>query len=447
MDGINRKPVQDVLIPQNDLANRPSLAPEPHFIPSSRNTGSDRIESNPFFAKDHSKERTPFSGGRSSRKILWLLVIVAVLGALFLVMNYFTRATVLVAPLSWRVHIEEDLTATKEDSAGGLVFQFMSLKEEKSEEVEPTIEKKIQKKASGKVVIYNAYSGDSQRLIKNTRLESPDHKIFRINDSVVVPGAKVAAGKVIEPGSVEAVVYADAPGKDYNIGLSDFTIPGFKGDPRYTKFTAKSKADSPIGGGFAGTVKVPTDEAVSAAQTKLKDELKMIAVEKARGQVPKEVSFFPGSMVVKFEEVPEDLNAGDVTQVTMRAVVSVFFFDRVALTKKLAEGALTDYQGTPLVLENLPALSFAFVDPVDTAVLSDLTRIRFTIVGDAEFLGQIDTEKVRASLAGKEKKDFATIIRGQDNIAKADAVIRPMWNTKFPLDTQKITIKVANSEK
>lgn len=447
MDGINRKQVQDVLVPQNDIARRPSLVPGEYHASVDQGEGALRIESNPFFTKNPNKAGSTDAKKRSSNGLLWFIAAIAVLIALFFVMNYFSSATVEVTPSSWSAHIEREFVAKAEGTEGTeeeLRFQSVSFNEEKSIEVLPTIEKKIQKKASGRVIIFNSYSKDSQRLIKNTRLETPDHKIFRIDESVVVPGAQMSGAKVIESGKVEAIAYADVPGEAYNIGLSDFTIPGFKGDPRFTKFKAMSATSSPIGGGFSGTVKVPSDEVVQGAQTKLKDDLKQSVIEKARGDLSaKKVSFFPGSMVIKFEEVPQDLSVGNVTKVSMRAVVSVLFFDTATLIKKLAEGSLKDYRGTSLDAEDLSALKFTALDPLDSVVITDLSSVRFKIIGDTTFRGEIDEEKVRAALAGRNKKDFADIIMGQDNIAKADAVIRPMWNTKFPLDTQKIHLKIA----
>ena len=455
MDGINRKPMQDVLVPTRNVPiNRPSLVPALEPTPASVRTESEgrnheRIEKNPFFEKGGKERRgnVPPVKKKSYRGLLSYLGVVIFFAGGFVLMNYFSSATVEITPSSQKAHIDQTFTATKDGVGADLAFRFMSLSETQTKEVPATLEKKIQKKASGTVVIYNAYNADSQRLIKNTRLESPDHKIFRLNDSVVVPGAKISKGKIIEPGSVLAVVYADVAGKDYNIGLSDFTIPGFKGDPRYSKFTARSKPDSPIGGGFSGKVMVPTDEAVALAQTTLKDTLTLSAIEKARGQIPEKVTFFPGSMVLKFEEVPQDFNTTNVTSVSVRAIVSVFFFDTVPLTQKLAEKGLLNYFGAPLALKDISKLKFTFVDPIDNIILSDITNIRFKIVGDAVFVGQIDTQKIQLSLVGKEKNDFAKIVGGQENVGKADAVIRPMWNTVFPLDMKKITVKVLSPEK
>jgi hypothetical protein len=449
MDGINRKPMQDVAVPQNEVMQRPSFVPETHpAAPISKE--ASRIDKNPFFEKGHPSGVTP-SRKSNSHFFVWVLAVVALGGAVFAVLNRFSSATIELVPLTQSVHLENEFTAIKGDAGEGLAFKFLSLSEEKTQEVDATVEKTIQKKASGKVVILNSYSGESQRLIKNTRLESPDHKIFRINDSVVVPGAKIVAGKVSEPGYVEALVYADAAGEEYNIGFADFTIPGFKGDPRYAKFIARScrkplcNEDSSLAGGFSGTVKVPADEAVAKAQTDLKEELMKIAVEKAQAQVaqvPKKSSFFPGSMVIKFEEVPQDLSAEAPASVTMRATVSVFFFDTESLTQKIAHIALKDYKGELLTLSNIPALTFTFLDPVDNVVLADLTQVRFRIDGEALFIGRIDEAKLIAEVSGKKKNDFSRIITEQNNIKMANAVVRPMWQTTFPADSSKISVKI-----
>lgn len=443
MNDIIRKPMKDVTAPQNDIIRRPVTVPEPYIAPQKSESATSRIERNPFFEKPKSRGgEVQTSKGSGTRGIIWALLFALLLAAGFFIANYFASATIEIAPISRSAALESSITALKEGGEGELIFQFMSLSEEKTKEVSATIEKKIQKKAFGKVVIFNAYNADSQRLIKNTRLEdNVTHKIFHIDQSVVVPGMKVVAGKSV-PGSVEALVYADVAGKEYNIGTSNFTIPGFKGDPRYAKFTAASKADSPIGGGFSGTVKVPSDEAVAQARKDLDDELLKESTEKARAQVPPNVTFFPGSVVIKFEEVPEEFTADDTAKVSERATVSVFFFDTTRLTAKLAETSLPEDKSNPFVISNMSALTFKFLEPVNNVVLADLSKISFQIAGQAEFVGQIDSKKIVTDLVGKNKSDFGKIIVNQSNISKADAVVRPMWKTVFPSNPAKITVKI-----
>lgn len=443
MNDIIKKQMKDVIVPQNDIVRRPVIVPEPRSA-SIRRENDDRIDGSPFFEKRKNKTVNPHETKKNdSRMILWALLFVVVLAIGFALANYFATSTVEISPIVRSATLNADITALKDSGTDdGLVFQFMSLVEEKTKEIPATVEKKIRIKASGKVVIYNAYSKDDQRLIKNTRLEAPNNKIFRIDQSVVVPGMKVINGKNVL-GSVEAVIYADAPGPNYNIDKPvDFTIPGFKGEPRYTKFYARSKPEVAITGGFDDTIKVPSDEEFSKAKEELKEELKKEATAKARAEIPGNVSFFPGSTIIKFEEVQQDLTEKENTKVSVRATISVFFFDTTAFIKKLAEVAIPDEKEKSFTLPSLSALTFTFIDPVDNVVLSDISKLRFRLAGDATFVGQVDKAKIQSSLAGTKKNEFGSIIASQNNISKADVVIRPMWKTVFPTDTSKIVIKI-----
>jgi len=119
-------------------------------------------------------------------------------------------------------------------------------------------------KATGNVVIYNTFSSSEQSLVATTRLESSDGKIFRISKGVTVPGMTSDGN----PGAVEVQVVADEAGEAYNIGPSDFTIPGFKGNPKFGKFSAKS-SEPMRGGASGGGSGIPT---VSEADLKTASE-------------------------------------------------------------------------------------------------------------------------------------------------------------------------------
>ncbi len=448
MDGINKKPMQDMFVSGNNIpARRPSTLP---LVESpSRTDISDRITKNSFF-ENASVKSTPslsLEKKKSSRGRMWFILFLAMLatGGVLFAIDYFSGATVKILPIVKETTLNHQFVAEKSPTGNALAFQYMSLEEKMGKEVPAVEEKKVQYKASGKVVIYNAYNGNNQRLIKNTRLETPDHKIFRIRDSVVVPGAKMVNGKVTNPGSVLAVVDADLPGKEYNIGLADFTIPGFKESKdldRYAKFTARSMENFPIQGGFSGTIKVPAEEDVAKVRAEIKEALKEVALKKAEAEIPSEVSFFPGSIVLTFEEMSPDLSVENANKVVMKATVSVFFFDTELLTKKIMDVVFPDYEGGPLAIRNIPEISFSFNEAVDKVVLSDISRMTFTLAGNPSFVGNIDAKKITSEIVGKEKKDFNTYIESQKNIQKADAFIRPFWDTVFPTDPEQIEIKI-----
>ena len=152
----------------------------------------------------------------------------------------FSGAKVIITPKQNRTLIDVSSVAVLDGSAEELSYEIMTIEETSSKKIAATGREEIEEKASGRIVIFNDFNTSSQRLIKNTRFETSEGLIYRINKSVVVPGQKTEDGEKV-PGSVEVTVYADEAGEGFNIGLMDFTIPGFKGSPRFAKFYARSK--------------------------------------------------------------------------------------------------------------------------------------------------------------------------------------------------------------
>lgn len=143
----------------------------------------------------------------------------------------------------------------------------------------------VSEKATGKLLIYNAYSSQKQTLVVNTRFETPDGKIFRLQNQVDVPGAQIKDGKII-PSSIETTVVADKAGPTYNLGaIEKLTIPGFKDPEKFNGFYGSLVNTS---GGFIGEKAVPTEKDIADARAKteatLKEALeKSLSIEKPQG--------------------------------------------------------------------------------------------------------------------------------------------------------------------
>ena len=178
-------------------------------------------------------EYTPEEGGGLVRWWPWLLGTVVIIVAGVLLLNYFAGATVTIVPKHETTTMDERFTAIKNATGADLPYAIMSTTTSLSIEVPATGEKTVTTKASGKIVVYNEQTV-AQRLIKNTRFESPTGKIYRINDSITVPKASISGGKTT-PGSLEVTVYADEAGPEYNIAPTDFTLPGLKSSPTFKK--------------------------------------------------------------------------------------------------------------------------------------------------------------------------------------------------------------------
>lgn len=125
-------------------------------------------------------------------------------------------------------------------------------------------------KARGKIIIYNAFNTSPQILVPNTRFESPDGLIFRLDNRVTVPGGTIKNGD-LSKSSIEVTVTAEENGEAYNIDKVRFTIPGFKGTERFDGFYAESVEK--FAGGSSGESVVVSEADIQNATKEISEIL------------------------------------------------------------------------------------------------------------------------------------------------------------------------------
>ncbi|MFC1595013.1 hypothetical protein ACFL3E_01135 [Patescibacteria group bacterium] len=233
------------------------VVPEPEII-----RPKTKIVSAPSFIQANKQPRF-FKG----KFIFWSSAAIFLLVVFLWGVNKFATMKIVVVPKISAFELSQPVSLR-------LSYDTINATQSKEREFVSTTRKMISKRANGIITVYNAFSSEPQTLIPTTRFETPDGKIYRISQSAHIPGAKVEEGKII-PSSMEVRVFADKPGENYNIGLTDFTIPGFEGGPKYTKFTAQSKTQ--MKDGYQGEVMVvgdaEADKALQILQKELADEL------------------------------------------------------------------------------------------------------------------------------------------------------------------------------
>ena len=178
-------------------------------------------------------------------KLIISFLILILLGAFgYVALNRVSTAVVNISPYKETLIVDSRLRARANTTTDGLPFEIAQLSAEESGLVIATGISSGGQYASGKITVYNNYSNAPQKLIANTRFQTSDGKVYRIKGAISVPGM----------GVLEATVYADQAGEEYNIGPADFTLPGLKGGPRFEKVFAKSK--SAMFGGSSGNSRI-----------------------------------------------------------------------------------------------------------------------------------------------------------------------------------------------
>ena len=198
------------------------------------------------------------------------VVLLALAVTAYLLTYVFNSAVVSIIPRS--VNINQNSLITL-DNTQSPIFEFYELSEKSSANINKSSSVDIKSKAKGQITVYNNYDEKPQKLVKNTRLQTSDGKVFRLDNAIVIPGKSATA-----PGSVKAAVHADTYGEEYNIVSTQMSIPGFKGTTKYAGFYAKN--DSNMTGGDMGKRYTVSNEDLKDVEAKLIPELESKLREK-----------------------------------------------------------------------------------------------------------------------------------------------------------------------
>ncbi len=343
-------------------------------------------------------------------------------------------AQVTVTPRSQEatISLSVDAVSNTSTSANALRYNIVSKTTNQNIEVTASGEERVEKKASGQIIIYNKQSTTPQQLIKNTRFQTPDGKIYRIANQVSVPGYTKKAG-VIEAGSLEVTVYADVAGESYNIGMTDFTIPGFKGDPRFETMYARSK--TAMTGGFVGVQKKVSEQDIAEKTRSMETELRKQIAEENKGE---DIVTIPSAIFFEMKEISRSTaTSGQAVSITYAVDSHTFVFPKKQLSdiiidktsfNELKVGAYVD-DFSKIIIETRPALS-----PWKN------NNVSLTLKGTVTVKWFYNKEKLAEDLVSVPRKEAQSVLLKYSGIKTAEFVISPFWKTAFPADAQKIRI-------
>ncbi len=369
------------------------------------------------------------------KKISILLILIIIAVVLFFSLTS-SSVVVNIIPKQLDKRTDASFIAVSNNETGGIPFDIVMLDKTSIKAVAVTGEEEVMEKARGEIIIFNDFDSKNQRLIKNTRFETPEGLIYRIQNSVVVPGQKKdSSGKTI-PGSLEVTVYADQPGEEYNVGLKDFTVPGFEGSERFDKFYARSKTS--MEGGYEGIKKVASEEDVENMQTQLSVELISELIEEIKTQIPEGFILYEDAIFSEAKFLgTKDLEDG--VGVEEKVNVYAIIFNESNLSKYIAENVIDNYDGTDLLITNLDDLDFEIKNKEDVIPWVE-ERFVFSLKGECNFEWLFDEENLKNDFVGKSKDSTNEILSRYSSIDSAEVIIEPFWKSSFPRSTGKIEI-------
>lgn len=376
--------------------------------------------------------RSTFSLSRHS--FYWSVGIVVIFIFSIIALRYFSYVIVRITPKQETVEVSSTIRASV-DSKSDLALDLVNFEDSIEISASAVAMKKIEIRAKGMVVIFNAFNTETQLLVSGTRFESPNGNIYRIQRNIIVPGAKLEGGKII-PEGVEAEVVADKAGEAYNLGLSDFTIPGFKGTPRYNKFYARSKTE--ISGGYVGDSPIVTQELIDDILAKAKPGITDNLKNRVSKDLPSGIFLPPGASDISVEA--ENINPpigsrGEKVSLTIRGTFTGLAFKEKDVFQLLGKTYLNLPMDESVSISNWENLSITVI----SKSFPDKT-ITFSVKGKAHFIWEFDGVALKNDLIAS-RADRKAAFGSYKSISRAEIDFRPPWWRIFPKDSSRIKIE------
>lgn len=373
---------------------------------------------------------------KPSRKWIYASIIVFVLALAFGVSAFFKSAIIKVTPKQETANLNETLRAIKDSVGTALGFQVVTVSKDVEKAVTATGEQKVEKKAQGRIVVYNDTS-QIQKLVATTRFETPEGLIYRLPAGISVPAMQVKDGKNIA-GSIEVTVEADKVGTSYNIGLKDFTLPGLKGDPKFKTIYARSKTE--MTGGFSGMQKVVSKETLDATEVELSLSLKDALAKDIETQIPANFILYKTSLSYKLNPTEQVDSTSGQTMLKKKGMAYAVIFDRSALTKAILAKISPSISSDLVKITNFETLDFSYTTP-DTFNPATDTSLNFILKGSPNIVWILDENKLKSDLLGLSREKARTVLSTYDTIKEAWVETHPFWNQTIPSNPDKVTLQ------
>ena len=387
----------------------------------------------------HKKKKIHKKPVHMQRMIKFLLVLLLIPVVFFTSLLFVKQSTVIkITPVIKTAQYTDAVFTAKQSTidnlhnSKALAYAILPLSLNESQDVDIKDHTFITKKAEGIITIYNAFSTKKQKLINNTRFISDDGKIYKIHKAVFIPGKKNGIA-----GKIQAKVYADKPGTEYNKISGKLSIPGLKKYPNmYNSLYAKITTQ--IQGGNNGQSAVIDDVERRTATAWLQEQITKKVYTEIEKKITKEQIYFKDGVSILFDDVLES-DKGDVMKLTQNAKISAIIFNKNNFAKEIAAGIKGDPKDGQATIVAYDALT-VHINKLD--IQNKREDIHLVVNGKTNIAWYPNSEKIKKALTGQKRTLFESLLMQYPSIEKATVINRPFWNRKFPKNLDDITVNI-----
>ncbi|MDD5589928.1 MAG: hypothetical protein PHQ47_02005 [Candidatus Portnoybacteria bacterium] len=408
-------------------------------LSSNRGDGSyDSKNSSSFFDRKPIREKALPA---FPTRIFALFIAAALLIAALLFVLVLPKAEIKLGAKRDKILIDMamigDKNISQSDSGQNKIpAQVIRIEQRKAGDFPTTGERQLNEKAKGKITVFNSYSSSPQALVETTRFLSSSGKVFRLVKTTTIPGAKIEEGNIVAS-QIEVEVEADQPGDDFNIEPSDFTIPGFKGSPKYSAFYGRSSRA--MAGGSTEKVKVLTQSDYDDAKKTVLAEIDNNIKQEIINQTPEGFDILEDSIQIQEPEIKSSVEVGGKAEnfnMSIEIIARAFVFSKqdalVLIEKNLADQ----------ITEAKEAISGAEFKYKDVSASFDKGQVSFRVEGTQPIAWKINKDEIKNIIMGKTEADVRGILAKRPEVEQAQVFFWPFWVSKIPERAEKIDLTI-----
>lgn len=299
-------------------------------------------------------------------------------------------------------------------------------------------------KSGGTITIINSFSEAVQSLVATTRFELPDGRVYRLVEGVTVPGVKLENGTTI-PGKVDARVIADSAGTKYNISSGTFTIPGFKGSPKFEKIQAEAKGPF-VGGreGTTSTTKSVSEADLEKAKSAATEEAKRLVMDEWAGMLKAGEAVLAPSINMSLIGIPNAPIAGTATDTSFeyeaRLLAKGFIINEAAV-KSIIDQQSTETGGIAL-------RPFRYAVNYGTILANfESKRVDLTVESKVLFRAPLNAETLKQGLLGQDEDGIRKYLSDHPEIKRLQVEFKPkVFIATIPDDPKRVTLNILEVE-
>jgi len=392
------------------------------------------------------EDRISVTDGRHKNRkhLITATIIFFIVASAGILLSYLTGgATVTVFPKHREINVNAEFTAYKQEQPEELTYEILTLEATGERQVSASGQETVTSQTKGEIEIKKITDG-AERLIKNTRFATADGRIFRIEESVVVPGAlKDSTGKLV-PGTTRAKVFAEEAGDQYNLlAGTALTIPGFKENgftELYQSITASNVET--LTGGFKGQKFIINEQELATARQSLQMELRNSLLERSKTERPQGFTTFEGAVAISYSQLPQVQYGENLVTIKEQAVLQLPLFSAADFASFIAKESIVGYDRKDRVrIDNVEELIFSYSNATTSqSLIGDADSITFKIAGEPKIVWSYDEGRLKAELLGVQKTAIPQIMSSYTGIERSEVRVRPVWQRTMPGDTNNITI-------